>query len=491
MLLNKETVTKLPAAVIRANNRNYGAGSIVHFGVGGFHRSHQAYAMQQLIQKDPASAAWNICGVCIMPQDKAFVESMRKQGLLYTLRIAATGEAEKVMVMDVITELLFGPEEAEKVIGKIAADTTTLISFTITEGGYNIDEATGAFNTAHPAIQHDLQENNRPVTVFGYLARGLKKRSQLHGQPLTLLSCDNIQGNGDILKSSLYSFIKLYDPALISYLDENILFPNSMVDRITPVTQPADRAGLLSQYGYQDDCLVVCEPFFQWVIEDHTASGFPPLGEAGADLVQDVAAYERMKLRFLNGGHSLTGLIGKAMSHNYIHDAIADKEISALFDQYHVKEVQPGLEPLKGVDYSRYSSQVKHRFGNAMINDSTDRIISGSTAKIPKFVLPVISAQLANGATPVAGALIIAAWWHYLDMQVQQDAPIDDAAAQSWKELFTLQASDTLQAFLQRTDVFGELSGNEIFCSQVRQFAELIRKHDMLYACRQAIKSLQ
>ncbi|MGN6418085.1 MAG: mannitol dehydrogenase family protein [Pseudobacter sp.] len=491
MFLNKETVTTLPAAVITGKGRNRGAGSIVHFGVGGFHRSHQAWAIQQLIGLDPAlNSTWNICGVCIMPQDKIFVEKMKKQDLLYSLRICASGEKEEVMVIDAITELLFGPEETEKVISRIADANTSLVTFTITEGGYNIDEATGEFDLKHVDIQHDLQSGNLPKTVFGYLAAGLKQRYVNGGAPLTLLSCDNIQGNGDVLKLALYSFVRAYHPALIEYLDKQVAFPNSMVDRITPVTQPADRASLLEKYGYEDECLVVCEPFFQWVIEKHTAPGFPPLEQAGVDLVSDVRAYESMKLRILNGGHSLTGLIGKAMGYNYIHDAITDKNISTLFDLYNEKEVHLSLEALPGVDYKVYANQVKHRFGNAMINDSTDRIISGSTAKIPKFVLPVINWQIANGIRPVTGALIVAAWWFYLDTQVINGGMINDPAAEEWSSLFKTHADNTLAAFLDRQDVFGDLSLSEPFRDQVADFAVSIRKHDMLYACAQAIKSL-
>lgn len=491
MYLNKESVTKLPDTAITGQPRNRGAGSIVHFGVGGFHRSHQAYAIQQLIWQDPALySTWNICGVCIIPGDKAFVDRMKKQDLLYSLRICATGEKEEVMVLDAITEILFGVEEPQEVIDRIAAANTKLISFTITEGGYNIDEASGSFDLNHPDILQDLQADNHPKTVFGFLARGLQQRNIANSGPLTLLSCDNIQGNGDVLKSSLYSFVRAFDPGLISYLDQQVAFPNSMVDRITPVTQPADRKALEEQYGYQDDCLVVCEPFFQWVIENRVAPGFPPLEKVGVDMVEDVRAYESMKLRILNGGHSLSGLIGKAMGYDYIHDAILDKNISILFDGYNTKEVHPSLQPLAGVDYSVYANQVKHRFSNAMINDSTDRIIAGSTAKIPKFVLPVIAHQIARGLKPVAGALIVAAWWHYLDTQVTSGGVIDDVAADEWQTLFKAHAGNTITAFLNRADVFGDLVTSKVFCQQVSYFAVLIRKENMLYACEQAIKSL-
>ncbi|QEC42568.1 mannitol dehydrogenase family protein [Pseudobacter ginsenosidimutans] len=492
MYLNKETVTKLPDTIKKNKAVQRPPAAVMHFGVGGFHRSHQAYALQQLLQLDPVKyAEWSICGICIMPSDKAFVERVKQQDLLYSLRICASGTKEEVMVVDAITELLFGPEQQNEIIHRIAAASTKLISFTITEGGYNIDEASGAFNLQQAEILNDLQPANAAKTVFGFLARGLQKRMSSDGGPITLLSCDNIQGNGDVLKLALYSFVNAYDASLITYLDQQVSFPNCMVDRITPVTTAADRALLETAYGYKDDCLVVCEPFFQWVIEKEKNVQLPPLELVGVDLVEDVKAYESMKLRILNGGHSLTGLTGKAMGYQFIHDAVQDPTIAVLFDLYNVKEVHPSLEPLPGVDYAAYAAKVKSRFANALINDSTDRIISGSTAKIPKFVLPVIQHQVSKGIKPVTGALIVAAWWHYLDTQIGSGTAIDDPAAPEWKQLFRENADDTLSAFLGKQDLFGELSLNTLFCEQVQLFAALIRKHDMLYACEQAIKSLQ
>lgn len=493
--LSEATIDMLAAAVKRpGHKRPADVSAIVHFGIGGFHRSHQAYALQRLIQQAPELySAWTICGVCILPQDKAFVDNMKQQDLLYSLRVSASGMKEEVTVMNVITNLLFGPEDHEEIIESIARPATQIISFTITEGGYNIDGATGAFLIGHPDIQHDLNPANRPKTVFGYLARGLKMRREAEAGVLTLMSCDNIQENGEVLQQALYSFLDRFDVSLIAYANANILFPNSMVDRITPVTQEEDRQKLEDIYGYRDECLVVCEPFFQWVIEKDKLGRFPPLEKAGVSLVADVRPYEKMKLGVLNGGHSLAGLIGKAMGYTYIYEAMNDERISALYDLYNRYEVIPSLAPLEDVSYEAYATKVKERFSNALIKDTTDRIISGSTAKIPKFILPVIHQQLSRRENATIGALVLASWWDYLDRQIEAGTQenIDDPAREEWRQLFQENPEDTLPAFINKADVFGDLGKQELFCKTLKHYAALIRDKGILSACEEAIKKFK
>lgn len=490
--LNKKTISELGSEVIVPKTKPSKDAAILHFGIGGFNRSHQAYALQQLVQlNEEIYGEWNICGVCILPHDRPLVEKFRKQDLLYSLRISATGMKEEVMIMNIITELLYGPEDATGILQKIASDSTKIVSFTITEGGYNIDEATGEFLLNNPDIKHDLDPANTPKTVFGYLARGLKSRRDNGMGQLTLMSCDNIQENGDVLKKALYSFINKYDQSLIDYLESSVSFPNGMVDRITPVTKDADRKKLEDNYQYKDDCLVVCEPFFQWVIEKEDMGSFPPLDKVGVTFVDDVRPYERMKLGILNGGHTLVGLVGKALGYTYIHDAVNDKNISALFTCYNEYEVIPSLATLNNVNYNDYVKEVKARFGNAMINDSTDRIISGSTAKIPKFILPIILDQIAKNGSATIGALIIAFWWHYLDQQISagKGDAIDDPAKDMWLKLFTANTPDTLSSFIATKEVFGTLSANTSFKQKVQYFADLIRNEGVSHACEQALKS--
>lgn len=486
-VLNRKVAEQQKAYINQATQNG-----IIHFGVGGFHRSHQAYAIQLLIEQFPELAdEWSICGVGIMPNDKILIDQISKQNHLYSLKMSDHLGNERVKVISSMNEILFGPEDPQAVIEKMASATSKIISFTITEGGYNINETTGEFNLLHPSIQADLNKNNAPVTVFGYVARAIALRKERNLPPFTLLSCDNVQENGEVLEKAVMSFLKAYDSELVSYAKEKISFPNSMVDRITPVTTPADRDQFEITHGYRDEALVVSEQFFQWVIERKVPGDFPPLEKVGVEVVDDVRPYEKMKLRILNGGHSLTGLIGKALGYEYIHDAVLDEDIAGIFLQYDLQEVIPSLEPIKGTDFRKYYELIRERFSNQMINDSTNRIIGHSTAKIPKFVLPVIEYQLEQKKSCRFAALIIAAWWWYLDQHYSNNSidTIDDDYKHVWKEKFDRASGDIFAAFVQNEEVFGKLSSDPLFLATLQPLVRLIQKEGMRAACLFTLKN--
>lgn len=486
-VLNRSVAEQKNAFINKATQNG-----IVHFGVGGFHRSHQAYTFQLLIEKYPALANdWSICGVGIMPNDIHLINAIKKQDYLYSLKMSDhLGNAE-IKIISVINELLFGPENPTAVIEKIAAPTTKIVSFTITEGGYNINEKTGVFNLDNPAIKSDLNPKNQPTTVFGYIARGIALRKEKNLPAFTLLSCDNVQENGEVLEKAVVSFLQAYDDSLVEYVKSHVSFPNSMVDRITPFTTTADKDLFEQQEGYRDEALVVSEKFFQWVIEKKALKDFPAIENVGVEIVDEVRPYEKMKLRILNGGHSLVGLIGKALGYDYIHDAVVDKDIDQLFFQYDIHEVIPSLDPIPGVDFVNYYQLIKERFSNKMINDSTNRIISQSTAKIPKFILPVLEDQLNKGSIPQYGILVLAAWWWYLDQHYKNgslDSIEDDAKAQ-WKSLFDESNGDTFSAFIQNHSVMQELSNSTSLVSHLKEITTKIKNEGMRSVCASFVKN--
>lgn len=403
-----------------ANRRDRGPYPILHFGVGGFHRAHQAWALQQMQSKAIAGADfedWAITGVSVLPADKGFVEAFRGQDCLgFVQRFDPDGN-HKVSLLESIREILFVEQDYSTILACIAASETKVISFTITEGGYNVDYNQHRFIWGNPAVQEDLLKGHVPKTVFRILAEGLKKRKEVGNAGIVLMSCDNVQHNGAILKFAFLEFLKKFDPALISWAEDNVSFVSTMVDRITPVTTSLQKEDFAREYDFEDNCLVVCEDFFQWVIgKDPRLEGLP-YAKMGATLVDDVAPYEKMKLRLLNGGHSLIGLLGYALGYDSIHTAISDDLIGSVFRRYTSEEVIPTLAPIEGVDYPGYVDQLAWRFSNPMINDSTLRIISGSTDKLPKFVLPVILENLSGSAIAPQikwGVLIVAAWYYYL-----------------------------------------------------------------------------
>lgn len=473
--LNKDTFSQLPATVqkpsaVSGRSKNH----ILHIGVGGFHRSHQAYTWHKLRQRYPQQYAdWTILGVCLMPADRAFVQQFAEQDYLYTLRMRAADGNDNIVVIDSITEVLYGPDDTDAVVYAIANADTRIISFTITEGGYNTDFDNHQFIWSNADIRHDLEPGSPPKTVFGYLARGLAERKEKGAGGLILMSCDNIQENGHVLKYALLAFLERYDPALKNWVADHVTFPNSMVDRITPVSTSHDKDDFEARFGLRDNVLVVSEDFFQWVLEDTGLTGIPPLDEVGVQLVDDVRPYEAMKLSVLNAGHSLVGLLGDALGYTKIHEAVKNPAIAAVFERYALREAIPVLPPVAGVDLCAYFQTVRSRFSNAMINDATARIISGSSDKIPKFLLPVVHKNLQTEHPNIdLAALVVAAWWYYLyranrldDMQTVIDNKRDDLSALFEDE------SVSLIRFLQYRPVFGDVSANPLFVDSCKHCA--------------------
>ncbi|WP_262244949.1 mannitol dehydrogenase family protein [Parapedobacter soli] len=481
--LDRKTLDRLPASVqLPQAAIDGGKSHILHIGVGAFHRAHQAYTWYQLRQRYPQQYAdWTILGVCLMPSDQAFVQQFAEQDHLYALRMCPADGEDEITVIDTITNVLYGPEEPVAVIRAIANADTKVISFTITEGGYNIDFEGHQFIWSNAAVQQDLHPANAPITVFGYLARGLAERKERGAGGLVLMSCDNIQENGQVLRHALLAFLERYDPELKRWVVESVSFPNSMVDRITPVSAPADRDRFEADFGIRDEVLVVSEDYFQWVLEDKGLAGIPPLGEVGVQVVDDVRPYEAMKLGILNAGHSLVGLLGDAMGYTKIHEAIEDRQIAAVFEQYAMHEAIPVLPPAGGVDLPAYFQTVRSRFSNAMINDSTDRIISGSSDKIPKFLLPVVNRNLKRDDPHVAiSALVVAAWWYYLHRANRRDGmqSVVDNKRDELKAIFE-DESTSARRFLQCRAIFGILEDNALFIGRYNDNVALLKEGKM------------
>ncbi|MDG1871988.1 MAG: mannitol dehydrogenase family protein, partial [Flavobacterium sp.] len=320
--LNSSNLSAISERVALPNyNRKNITTGIVHVGVGGFHRAHEAMYIDQLLE-DASNANWGICGVALLNFDQKIHNVLKEQGGLYTLVIKELDGTLTKEVIGSITEYLFAPDSPTAVIEKMADKATKIITLTITEGGYNLNEATGEFNYENPTIVHDKNNPAEPKTIFGYLTQALAIRKENNNGPITILSCDNIEGNGHVTKKMLLSYIAFAQPALLPWIELNVSFPNSMVDRITPATIPSDIALLLETSGIEDQWPVVCESFQQWVIEDDFIAGRPNLEAVGVQFVKDVAPFEKMKLGLLNAGHSVIGILGSLMGYNTIDEAI-------------------------------------------------------------------------------------------------------------------------------------------------------------------------
>src|SRR3954451_13533649 len=369
---------------------------IVHFGVGGFHRAHQAMYLDRLMEAGEAYD-WAICGVGVMPFDLRMKEIMVGQDCLYTLVTKDPAAGWQPRVIGSMREYLYAPDDPEAVIEKLADPATRIVSLTVTEGGYNIHPVTGEFDARNPAVQADLAPGAGPTTSFGLITEALVRRRERGVAPFTVMSCDNIQGNGHVTRRVCTAFARLRDPDLGAWVEREVRFPNSMVDRITPVTTDADRAEVRERFGIEDRWRVVCEPFTQWVLEDAFSLGRPPYERAGVQVVSDVEPYELMKLRLLNASHQALGYFGYLAGYRLVHEAAQDPLFRAFLRGYMDEEATPTLAPVPGVDLDEYKQTLIERFSNPQVRDTIARLCADISDRIPKWLLPVVRGQLELG----------------------------------------------------------------------------------------------
>ena len=462
--LNNLNLSKLENQVsIPKYHRSNIKTGIVHVGIGGFHRAHQAYYTDTLLQ-DESIKDWGICGVALLDFDTKIYNTLKEQDGLYTLIVKELDGTLSKSVIGSIVECMFAPENPLKVIEKMADPEVKIISLTITEGGYNYNEATKSFNFENPLIQHDLKHPQAPKTIFGYLTQAFKLRKERGLKGCTVQSCDNVQGNGHVAKNMLLSYVQKAAPELVPWIKANVSFPNSMVDRITPATSPLDISKLKESTGIDDAWPVVCEPFHQWVIEDDFIAGRPAWETVGAQFVKDVVPYEKMKLSLLNAGHSVLGIIGALMGYSTIDEAANNPEIATFLRAYMDYEVTPVLGDLEGVDLDKYKQSLLQRFGNIYIKDQIDRICSESSAKIPIFILPTVQAQLKNKAVVDRAAFVLAAWAVYsLGKDEKGNALNIKDALNTTLQNKAKESQNNPKAFLEIETVFGKLKNSEIF----------------------------
>jgi mannitol-1-phosphate/altronate dehydrogenase len=386
--------------------------SIVHLGVGGFHRAHQAMYLDALAERR-ITTDWGERGVGLLPGDRRMADALIPQDCLYTL-VARSAESDVAQVIGSLTAYAFAPADPEPVLQMLADPATRIVSLTVTEGGYNVDDKTGVFDAHNPAVRADLENPAAPQTVFGYVCAGLARRRAAGLTPFTVMSCDNLQGNGKIARTAFVSFARLQDEALAAWIEANVAFPNGMVDRITPQTTDADRAMVAETFGIADAWPVVCESFKQWVIEDHFTNGRPPLEEVGVQIVPDVHPYETMKLRLLNASHQAMAYLGYLAGYRYADETMADPEFRTFIARFMDDEVTPLLPPVPGIDLADYKRTLLERFANPKIKDTLARLATDGSDRMPKFVLPSLSEALAQGRPHRLLTLVVAGFIRYL-----------------------------------------------------------------------------
>ena len=453
--LSSATLSQLDSRVSRPSyDRKKLSAQTVHIGVGGFHRAHQAVYLDDLLERGILSD-WGECGMGVLSQDAAMRDALRSQDYLYTV-VERSADAQTARIIGSMMDFSLAPEDPLAAIERLAHEDTRLVSLTITEGGYFLHEGTGEFAHDHPDILHDVQHPSTPKTSIGYLAAALKLRRDRNIAPFTVMSCDNLQGNGHVIREVLLGLVEQQEASMHRWVAGNVAFPNSMVDRITPATTAADRDGLLQHFGIHDEWPVVTEPFLQWVIEDTFCNARPPWEEVGAEMVSDVLPYELMKIRLLNASHMAMAYLGALAGHTYAHevmqDSVFDRFIPAFMD-----EVTPVVPLIPGTSIPDYKRMLIERFANPTINDRVARLCSEGSAKMPKWVLPSVTELAEKRSSTKLLSLVIAAWIKYLQSPVDERGrtiEVVDARAEELKRTVKSLGDDP-RPFLAMQSLFG------------------------------------
>ncbi|MET0449660.1 MAG: mannitol dehydrogenase family protein [Aeromicrobium sp.] len=406
--LRSANLDQLPAGVqVPAYDPDAVEAGIVHIGVGGFHRSHLAVYVDDLLADGHSS--WGIRGIGLMPSDRTMNEVLTAQDHLYTVvTMPRTGPRELRVVGSIVDHLLT-EDDLEAVIESMAAPATRIISLTVTEGGY-FQRPDRSFDDTDDAIVADVADPGHPRTAFGVIVAALDRRRQRELPSVTVMSCDNLPGNGGATRAAVLGTAALIDPALHDWIAEHTTFPSSMVDRITPATTPELIASIEADPGIVDRWPVPAEPFTQWILEDEFVAGRPPFETVGAQLVDDVAPYELMKLRLLNGAHQVIAHLGIPAGYRLVHEALADDELLGTVRAYLDDEAKPTLSPVPGVDVDDYIETLLDRFANPSIADTLERLATDTHNRLKQFVVPVVRDRAAAGLeSPIALRVLEAA----------------------------------------------------------------------------------
>ncbi|UFU04024.1 mannitol dehydrogenase family protein [Ruania suaedae] len=441
---------------------------IVHVGVGGFHRAHQAMYLDRLMAEGTAHD-WAICGLGLLPGDVRMRDALLAQDGLYTLVVKhADGHAE-ARVIGSIADYVYAPDDPERALARLTDPAVRIVSLTVTEGGYNVHPVTGEFDLTDASVQADLAPGATPSTSFGYVVEALRRRREAGTAPFTVMSCDNIQGNGEVAHRMFSAFARAKDPGLADWIEREVPFPSSMVDRITPVTTDADRAFVAERLGIDDAWPVVTEPFTQWVLEDRFAAGRPPYEDAGVQVVEDVEPYELMKLRLLNASHQALAYVGYLAGYRLVHEVCQDDLFARFLRAYMHAEGAPTLRPVPGVDLEDYQATLIERFSNPGVKDTVARLCAESSDRIPTWLVPVIRENLAGGGQVRLSAAVVASWARYAEGTDEQGEPIEivDRLADRVHAAALRQSEDAL-AFLRDRDLFGDLIDHPRFVEDYR-----------------------
>ncbi len=445
---------------------------IVHIGVGNFHRAHQAWYLHRLMQEGLAKD-WAIIGAGVRPYDMAMREKLLAQDCLTMLIELDPGEVSAEVVGSMIDYLPI-QEGNGALIRAMADPAIRIVAMTVTESGYYVDPVTKGFDAEHPDLVHDAAHPDAPRTAFGAIVAALRLRRAAGVAAFTAMSCDNLQGNGDILRQTVVSLARMSDPGLADWIDAKGAFPNSMVDCIAPATGPNELA-LAEGFCIRDAAPVTHEAFRQWVIEDAFCAGRPDWDRVGATFTDDVHAFEAMKIRILNAGHQVIANVGENLGIETIAGCMAHPAILAFFGKVQRTEIAPTVHPVPGKTPAEYVSLIETRFSNPRIVDTTRRVAFDGSARHTGFVLPILRDQLAAGRS-VEGLALVEALWARMCAGTRENGSVIEANDPIWDELVpvALAARERPAAWLEQTRLYGDLKNAKPFADAFSRWLTLI-----------------
>ncbi len=430
-------------------NRDKVDAGILHFGVGNFHRAHEEAYTDELLRDDETQQGWGIVGAMLLPSDERVYRCLKEQAGEYTLTVCGYDGKDETRVIRSLKEVLWAVEDRESVISRVSDGNIKIISLTITEGGYNIDKKSGDFMLDSDDIAHDLENPQSPRTVFGFVAEGLRRRRDNGAGGVTLLSCDNLQHNGDTARKAFMSFFRVQDNDLYVWAQSNVTFPNSMVDRITPATLTADVERLNRKNGTDDKVPVYCEDYIQWVIEDNFVAGRPKWEKVGVEFTDDVTAYENMKLSLLNASHTLLSYPSFLAGYRKVDDAMRDSRIVKFVKDFMDKDITPYVPSPGDTDLDAYKRRLIERFGNRSVSDQIARLCFDGVSKFPVYIVPNLAKMLRDNKDLTRMAYLIASYRDYLKYHTD-DKGVEFTVAEPWltEEDRILIASSSPEDFL-------------------------------------------
>ncbi|MEW7010004.1 mannitol dehydrogenase family protein [Lentilitoribacter sp. EG35] len=427
---------------------------IVHIGYGAFHRAHMAVYIDEYMQKS-GDLRWGIAAVNLRASEaENFAESAKAKGGYVLKTTTPDGEKryQRIRPHCAFSDWTNNQQATENLISR---ESVFAVSITVTESGYYLNNDF-SLNLNEPVIVAELQGGEKQ-SVYAFLTSALKKRQHAHGNPLNLLCCDNIRANGKMLERSFCAYLKqLGESELLNWVERNVSFPCSMVDRITPRASDGLRGEISAVTGSLNDDPIHAETFIQWVLEDHFKAPMPDIAKVGVEVVEDVDPYEEAKIRILNGGHTGLCYFGTIKGHTTYDQAILDPELSTIFDNFEKIEVLPGLNIDLPFDKADYLAEITARFSNQAIADQLERICMDGYSKMPIFIRPTLESCLHQGIVPVHTYLCVASWYVYArrfangQLKVNYHDPF-------WQDLKPLLADGAEAKFAQSKQLWAEL----------------------------------